>query len=264
VNVREFISSGILESYLLGTASSDEIRQVQEMEKLHPEIREELDLIESSLVEHASTYAGASSAHMENRIRKNIFPSASSETRVLPISSAPKNNYRIFAIAAGLLLAISLFLGYSWYSSLLHSNEMAKQHESELEELNIRFKQYEAELASLDHSLKIIEDPSNKRITLAGTPLSPSSAAIVYWNQNDRSVHIDVRSLPEAPAGKQYQLWAIVDGKPVDAGVFEIDQTLQLQQMKVMPAAQAFAVTLENSGGNAQPTLEAMYLLGNV
>jgi hypothetical protein len=34
--------------------------------------------------------------------------------------------------------------------------------------------------------------------------------------------------------------------------------------MKVVEAAQAFAVTLEKKGGSRTPTLDQMYVLGNV
>jgi anti-sigma-K factor RskA len=66
------------------------------------------------------------------------------------------------------------------------------------------------------------------------------------------------------PAGKQYQLWAIVDGKPVDAGMIDLNQPIVFQQMKTINSAQAFAVTIENVGGSATPSLETMCLLGNV
>ena len=68
--------------------------------------------------------------------------------------------------------------------------------------------------------------------------------------------------MPVATTGKQYQLWALVDGAPVDAGVFEIDAGTPMIKMKNIPRAQAFAVTLEPSGGSLKPTMDQMYVLG--
>jgi anti-sigma-K factor RskA len=68
--------------------------------------------------------------------------------------------------------------------------------------------------------------------------------------------------MEKTPAGKQYQLWAIVDGKPVDAGM--IGDCEGLCKMKVIDHAEAFAVTLENAGGSPAPTLTAMFVLGKV
>ncbi len=73
---------------------------------------------------------------------------------------------------------------------------------------------------------------------------------------------VAVENLPTPPTDKQYQLWALVDGKPVDAGM--ITDLEDLQAMKEMPEAQAFAITLEPKGGSVNPTLEQLYVIGNV
>ncbi|MFN3939001.1 MAG: anti-sigma factor domain-containing protein, partial [Chitinophagales bacterium] len=70
--------------------------------------------------------------------------------------------------------------------------------------------------------------------------------------------------LPPTAADKQYQLWAIVDGSPVSAGLLDSDSTNVLQKMASFKDAQAFAITLEPKGGSVHPTLEAMVVLGPV
>ena len=70
--------------------------------------------------------------------------------------------------------------------------------------------------------------------------------------------------MPQPQAGQQYQLWAIVDGKPVDAGMVEIDPGKALHRMKNIPKAEAFAITLEKAGGSPTPTLTAMFVMGKV
>ena len=75
-----------------------------------------------------------------------------------------------------------------------------------------------------------------------------------------KQAYIDILDLPIPDEGKQYQLWALVGGKPVDAGVFEL--VSGIQRVKDIPEADAWAVTLEPKGGSISPTLELMYLLG--
>ncbi len=84
-----------------------------------------------------------------------------------------------------------------------------------------------------------------------------------FWNKNTKEVFITVNKLPIAGTGKQYQLWAIVDGKPVDAGMIDNNCTT-ICKMKNIPNAQAFAITLEQSGGSPAPTMEQLYVLGEV
>ncbi|MEJ7913954.1 MAG: anti-sigma factor, partial [Chitinophagaceae bacterium] len=90
------------------------------------------------------------------------------------------------------------------------------------------------------------------------------SLATVYWDRRTNEVYLLVNKLPEPSSDKQYQLWALVDGKPVDAGVFDARTATALVKMKNITNAQGFAVTLENKGGSIAPTMEQMYVLGNV
>ncbi|MBX9853539.1 MAG: anti-sigma factor, partial [Cytophagaceae bacterium] len=110
--------------------------------------------------------------------------------------------------------------------------------------------------------LSILMDTMTTKIVLKGMPVSPASKATAYWNKNSKDVMIAVANLPAPPSDKQYQLWALKDGKPIDAGVFEMNS--DMQQMKNIEGAQAFAVTLEKKGGSPVPTLEALYLMGNI
>jgi mannose-6-phosphate isomerase-like protein (cupin superfamily) len=56
-DLQNFISSGILELYVLGEASVQEKKMVEEMAVLHPEIRLEIEEIEQSLERYAMTEA---------------------------------------------------------------------------------------------------------------------------------------------------------------------------------------------------------------
>jgi anti-sigma-K factor RskA len=268
VNVEEFISSGILESYILGNASPEEIRKVQEMEKLYPQVRQELDAIESSLMEHAESY-GDLSSRPEKELKNKLFTTASNgsaQARVVPISQPAASSSLKYAVAACLALFVtSAVVNYILYTKLDDAEKELAAMNNERSFLADQMKAQQVKLASADKDLQMVMHPANKIISLKGSDLSPSSSAMIVWNKNDKAVFLHVSSLPEPPAGKQYQLWALVDGKPVDAGVFTVGEGAgAIQQMKVMQEAQAFAVTLEKTGGSLLPTLEAMYLIGNV
>jgi anti-sigma-K factor RskA len=86
------------------------------------------------------------------------------------------------------------------------------------------------------------------------------------YNPTTKAVYLDVRKLPAPPTGKQYQLWALDNGKPVDAGVLAAATTAgdSLQQMKDIASAQAFAMTVEPEGGSINPTLSTLTVVGNI
>ena len=107
----------------------------------------------------------------------------------------------------------------------------------------------------------IAADPTWKAVKLAGTKISPQANMMVYWHKQGQHVMVDntkMWPLPQNDAAHQYQLWAIVDGKPVDLGVFDAtaEPKKLLVAMKEVGNAQAFAVTLEKRGGSISPTME--------
>ena len=102
-----------------------------------------------------------------------------------------------------------------------------------------------------------------QRRTSKGVENHPNMLADVYWHTS-KKVFLEMKNLPAAPSGKQYQLWAIVDGKPVDMGMYSAKADSTVQEMKSVDNAQAFAITLEKEGGNPTPTMEEMYVMGTI
>jgi anti-sigma-K factor RskA len=56
---------------------------------------------------------------------------------------------------------------------------------------------------------------------MKGTPNAPGALASVYWNESKNEGYLSIQDLKQLAQENQYQLWAIIEGKPVDAGVFE-------------------------------------------
>jgi anti-sigma-K factor RskA len=80
--------------------------------------------------------------------------------------------------------------------------------------------------------------------------------AIVYWDtvSTSKDVYLMVNNLPQPTSGKQYQLWALLNGEPIDLGMIEVSQKRLLYRMKNLQNAEAFAITLEPKGGSQRPT----------
>jgi anti-sigma-K factor RskA len=109
-----------------------------------------------------------------------------------------------------------------------------------------------------------IRNPRMKAVKLPGVPSNPSSMCTVYWDTQTKDVYLMVNNLPKPAPDMQYQLWAMVDGKPVDAGMLDMDTGQMVVKMKNIPIAQAFAITLEKKGGSPTPDMNAMYVMGTI
>jgi len=101
---------------------------------------------------------------------------------------------------------------------------------------------------------------------MVGTKVAPRSSSNIYWDSTNSNVYLIVKNMPKLPNDKQYQLWAIIDGKtaPKDLGVFDATDDNVILKMKNTQKAQAFAITIEKKGGSPSPTLDSMQSMGKM
>lgn len=258
---QEYIESGILETYVLGLATEEEAREVQRMMSAHPEVKEEVEAIEAALISHASLQANEPPASLREKI---VAEATGEKSRIISMDSVETRTshfYKYAAAASILLFIISAAVNYVLYQNLKDAKREVAILNQEKEQIASVF---QAEKVKYEEQLTAISSPESKTVVLRGSALSPQSMATVFWNPSSHEVFINVNDLPVPPEGKQYQLWALADGKPIDAGVFNVKDTTGLQKLKEIDNAQAFAVTLENMGGSPAPTLTALYLSGNL
>jgi anti-sigma-K factor RskA len=121
-------------------------------------------------------------------------------------------------------------------------------------------------LLEYEKAVELMKDPDMaivKMPAIAASP-DPTSATTVYWDTVTKDVFLAINKLPTHDADHQYQLWAMVDGKPVDAGVIDMKEGPGMVKMKNIRRAQAFAITLEKKGGSPAPSLDKLYVMGKV
>ena len=273
-DIKAYIESGILELYVLGDVTPEERAEVEAMALKHPAIKAELAEIERSLELYAEENAVEPSPERRERVLNSLvtnlgddrtFPSRNSKQQeedeeqdnVIPIHRAKTYKFYMYAFAACLaLLILSVAALISVYNNLQESKTL-------LASLQSQNQHYTNRVNLLDEELSIFRDPSFKLLTLQGTPKSPKSAITVAWSAEKKKVMIDMAkaNMPVNDKDHQYQLWALVGGKPVDLGVFDADTTSKdMKEMKSIASANAFAVTLEPRGGSASPTTEIMVI----
>jgi len=272
-DIKAYIESGILELYVLGDVTPEERAQVEAMAQKHPAIKAELFEIERSMELYAEENAVETSEDLRNRVLNSLVVNLGDDrtfgsTRtavekednvIIPISRARSNTFFKYAFAACLaLLLVSIVALISVYNKLQESNNLVASLQSQ----NQRFAN---QTSLMDNELAIFHDSSFKMLKLQGTPKSPSSKLMVAWSPVKKKVMIDMTNadMPANDKDHQYQLWALVGGKPVDLGVFDADTTSKgMKEMKSIASADAFAVTLERRGGSPTPTMDQMMVIG--
>lgn len=258
MDIREYISSGILELYVFGSLSGAEMKEVEELAALHPEIRDEIRNIEAAAEGIAMANAVKPSDHVRDHLLNAVGNnSARQETPVRAINSN-RFPYMAAAMLAAVLLSGNVYFLLKWQ----RTEEQLAQLTNEISVFASNFQQVKLNYENMEQSVALMTDPETKKVSLKGMEVSPQAAATVYWHPRSGRTMIAGMNLPAPPEGKQYQLWALADGKPVDAGVFRMEGNMQV--VNTVLTADAFAVTLENAGGSPVPTLEKMYLQGSL
>jgi anti-sigma-K factor RskA len=248
MNIQEYISSGIIESYVLGLVSAEERIEFEKICAQYPEVIQARIAFEISLEKQAMQNAIAAPEGLKQKLFDAIGSSGNKINTVTPVR---KMNWLKYAVAACLVvLAGSLF----WNYSLQQKNK----------ELTKKLDESAETLAQLRQDIKVLQgNPAIKMARMEGTTISPQSYATVYWDTASHDVYLLVNNLPKPANDKQYQLWAFIDGKPVDMGLLDLsEKPLQLYRMKNAQTAQAFAITLEKRGNGPIPH-GAVYVKGN-
>lgn len=96
-----------------------------------------------------------------------------------------------------------------------------------------------------------LASPDHRLVTLSGTNDKVLATLVVLHDGTGYLVHSNMAPLP---AGKTYQLWAFVAGKPVSLGVMGSRPRQVAFTLAMTPAPSALGVTVEPAGGVLTPT----------
>ena len=79
-------------------------------------------------------------------------------------------------------------------------------------------------MEKMNQKLDMFSNPDMQMVMLKGVEKHTEAKAMVFWDKKTKEVYLNAEKLPKAPEGMQYQLWAIEDGKPVNAGMYTEDK----------------------------------------
>lgn len=276
MDIKDIIASGVVESYVLGLASEKEAKAVECLSKIYPEIQDEIircsETVERLAVKGAvnppvtlkeSILAAISGIDQESPLTSVI----SNSENVVKFNPNTKgyNSWKYVAVAASLAFlfvsGVYLFLRAEYSKVETALNEVLGDvnfYETELKKLN----ELVAEKLLIE---AFVKDADLKSLVLGGTDYKPDAHATILYKKNDDELLLHIAGLPNASEGKQFQLWAIVDGTPMSLGVVNRDSIIYktlLPDNMDRNKIQAFAITLEDEGGKPMPTMEELHVIG--
>lgn len=273
MNTKEYISSGIIESYILGHASPEEAGILECVMKNNAEVKAAFEEAQNTLEHLATAQAVTPPSDLKSKIWnkiqqeqivEEIKPALSidiPERKDLKESTEgiiiKKNTgWKPYAIAASVLFLISAA------GNLFMMNTQSSD-KKQMALLAAETKQQNQQMKRMNQKLDMFSNPDMQMVMLKGVEKHTDAKAMVFWDKKTKEVYLNAEKLPKAPEGMQYQLWAIEDGKPVSAGMYTEDKDSNIALANISNA-QAFAITLEKEGGSKVPTMENMFVMGAI
>lgn len=278
VDVKEYISSGILEAVVLGMGSDQEVREVQCLSKIYPEIMEEFRAIEQALAKMAEEDAVEPTQELKAIVLEKISQTEQlpSETptktgepaKIVPLTSTPPPSSTPWKWMAAASVILLLGVGSLWILATNRANDLntqvaeLKQEKSADEQVLTAMQLEQDRLNSIQ---AMVVDHDMRKVILMGTPKDPKACVHFMWSDSSNKGIMVAECITDPPTDMQYQLWAIADGKPVSLGLFDHDEVMNTTDPFdiSMDNVSAFAITLEKKGGVASPTMENMVVLGS-
>jgi anti-sigma-K factor RskA len=186
---------------------------------------------------------------LRQEILASLGPAASRSTTPSPRSSA--GAAWAFAAAAAILFVIVVLDD----ARLRRQREELRAQNAELAE---RMETARSEIARRDLVTRVMESDDVRVLFLGGHGPQPNARGKVFWSDKAKRGILVAGTLAPLPPDRQYQLWVFADGKPVDAGTFDVDPSgralVESKDLAAVRTAENFAVTVEPRGGVPQPT----------
>ena len=265
MDVKEYIASGILEAYVMGSLSGSEHARVAADIAQYPELAEEVAAIEDTMWMMAQAGAEEPPAELKDKIwgKLNKEEIAAPIThKTIPLSTARSYDMRWQRAAVWVALVGSMLVNFILWN---------QRNNTQQEQVAVK-----AQLDTMQHQLAMLKTSAQKQgemladstmQTVVMQSMKPGHpmAATVYWNKTHGDAYLAMQNLPMPDKGKQYQMWVIQDGKPVSMGVIDthmLENPVVSKLPMEVKGGQAFAISLEKEGGNPTPT--EVYVLGKI
>ncbi len=249
--ITTFLSSGLLDKYLMGTTTDAEAQQVETYISKYPEVQNAYNTLQYNLEIVAKSNAVEAPKHILNTVLETLDDAP-------VITLARKEKYKkwykfsIAASVAAIAFAASSYLFYNQNQKLNEENQVVVD---EIFDLRSDIEQNNKKLDAVMEQFKRLNDPNTYKYIMKGNDRARNLKTVAYINPKEKTSMIDVVSLPQLPEEQCYQIWADLQGKMVSLGILS-ETDSHLKRIPFTENASGLNITIEPKGGNAVASLE--------
>jgi anti-sigma-K factor RskA len=253
LDIKEYISSGILELYVFDQLTPSERSEVERLAALHPEVKEEIFAISQTAEQYAMIQGVKTPADVKTGLfekikaqneKLNTPPSISKPTT--PPSGGKKWN----GLHSILLLTALTGFGLYMYKAASWQKERLQFQKDQLVCDSIQ--------RVTQNQYAIINDLRNEHLSVARLAATPKYKDVVmhlHTSKLEKFNYIQLNNLPPIGADQAYQLWALKDGQPpMPLNVFgDKDGFVKVD---FIDEVTTYAITIEKKEGATTPNME--------
>ncbi len=280
MRVQAFITSGVLEKYVLGMATGEEKTNVLEMASQHLEIKEELAAIRKTMRGYIISHRVAPPADLFEKVKSvtNKQSASVSRTDAATRSASPtvttvkrdharRGSNQLMPIGLGLLsialIAVS-FTAYSFFNDLKMVKQEVVDAQEVVEGLKKELATEQTNTREVQAKLDFYLDPDNQILTLKGTNRAPQAKAVIFWNDKSKTCALEKASLPKLDDGNVAVVWS---NKPyernsIKLGVLTPNAATERIPLTYIENPSLLYVTEENSADVDRPNRSKILMTG--
>ena len=255
MNEKELIESGLLDAYALGLCNPSERSLVESFLSSSGSIREEYLSIQQNMEKLAQSRSVKVSAHVKDKLFTRIQHLENEfGSKLIDMKTKSIGMVWMGRMAAAILILITSSLAYYNWNQYNNARSINKDLHDEIEALEKESAGNIAQMESMQETLKIVTNPSARKIFLNGNEKAGELSIIAYRNNTDGESYLHIDKIPDPPSGKCFQLWGDVNGEMISLGVIP-QKPGDFFKINHLTEATSLNITIENEGGSEHPTV---------
>jgi anti-sigma-K factor RskA len=241
--VLNFLSSGLLDKYVIGATTDLESKQVEDYISTYPEIEEEYNLLQEQL----ELAARSNAVKPPEKILASVLKSLDDKP-VIALREPRKKSRSWYSIAAS--IAALVFAGSSYM--LYHKNQILIEENNtiadEVFDLRKDIDENNSKLDDVLSEFNKLNNPETEKYVLRGNERAKDLKTVAYINPIEKSSLIDVVSLPKISDQQTYQMWANLQDKKISLGTLDTADG-KLKAVPYIEDALSLSITIEPKNG---------------
>jgi anti-sigma-K factor RskA len=245
----------LVEDYALGMLDDAQRAAFESRLRVDADLRMALAATHETLSTLAFSTPATPAPGLKHRVMERLGTAATPgpATKVIRMASHPRASRTPLWLGTALAASLVLIARLSFDLSAAHRDAASAVLSANVDRRS---------LAQRDSLIAQLTDPATETVTLAATGAA-RPVIKAYVDRAHRTMMLSAGLLDTLPVGRAYQVWFIVDGKPVPSVTFRPDAAGRAL-LRALPipsgAVAATAITQEPAGGSTAPTTPVLFV----